>query len=381
MQWSKQYKKEMRSHSRTDELLFELFPRHVAEALRDGRKVEPESREVVTIFFSDIVGFTTLSASMSAMKVSDMLDRLYLQFDALSKHHDIFKVETIGDAYLAVTNLVQDQQDHAKRIANFAIDAVHAARRTLIDEEDPHKGAVTIRVGFHSGPVVADVVGSRNPKYTLFGDTVNTASRMESHSMPNRIHCSEVTANLLREQDPQIHLQSRGHIAVKGKGQMLTYWVNEPPRKVLKRRTHFTPELNNTERKRSIHLNREEGETVAAPIAEPEPKPNVVLVEEEHTQNNMVEKQFGRAVRRTGSRYHNVAYDSIQEIDENAEEEKRLSLKLAGSSEEYRRPANHIDNESDSDDDDFAIANAIGSFSDPADNATDKHPPLPLTVS
>lgn len=108
-----------------------------------------------------------------------MLDRLYSKFDTLSHTHDIFKVETIGDAYMAVTNLVKDQeQDHVARIARFAVDAIAAANNTLIDTEDPGRGSVNIRVGFHSGPVVADVVGSRNPRYCLFGDTVNTASRM-----------------------------------------------------------------------------------------------------------------------------------------------------------------------------------------------------------
>lgn len=213
--------------SRTNNLLFDIFPEHIAEALQEGRKVEPENHELVTIFFSDIVGFTDISSELDPLKISDLLDRLYSGFDALSHYHDVFKVETIGDAYMAVTNLTKAQPDHVKRIAEFAVDAVRVANQTLIDKDNPKKGFVNIRVGFHSGPVVSNVVGSRNPRYCLFGDTVNTASRMESNSAANRIHCSEPSADLLKEQHPHLCLNPRGVIQVKGKGDMKTFWVNE----------------------------------------------------------------------------------------------------------------------------------------------------------
>jgi class 3 adenylate cyclase len=208
--------------------LSDIFPAHIAKALREGRPVEPEHRDEVTIFFSDIVGFTDISSELPARKIADMLNRLYTKLDALSQKHDIFKVETIGDAYMAVTNLVKDQpDDHAKRIAQFAVEAISAANETHIDLEDPERGCVNIRVGFHSGPVVADVVGTRNLRYTLFGDTVNTASRMESYSKVNRIHCSSAAADLLVKQFPDLPLTSRGAIVIKGKGEMHTFWVNE----------------------------------------------------------------------------------------------------------------------------------------------------------
>jgi guanylate cyclase, other len=218
---SVQSKKERRASS----LLSDVFPEHIALALRDGRKVEPEAHEMVTIFFSNIVGFAALCNDLAPMKISDMLDRLYNRFDELSLVYDVFKVETIGDAYMAVTNLVNDQGDHTKRIAMFSVAAVAAASETLIDLDDPGKGYVSIRVGFHAGPVVANVVGSRNPRYCLFGDTVNTAARMESNSAANCIHCSETAALLLQDQHPSMPIFSRGR--EPGKGDMYSYWVNE----------------------------------------------------------------------------------------------------------------------------------------------------------
>ena len=219
-------RKKREQAERSESLLFEVFPQHVAEALRDGRKVEAESYDCVTVFFSDIVGYTTISSKLDSMKVSDMLDRLYFRFDAISHEHDVFKVDTIGDAYMAVTNLHTDQSDHAARMARFSVDVMQASNETLIDIDDPSKGYVQIRVGFHSGPIVANVVGTRCPKYTLFGDTVNTASRMESNSIACRIQCSDRSADLVRRQDSSIEVVSRGQIEVKGKGEMHTFWVN-----------------------------------------------------------------------------------------------------------------------------------------------------------
>jgi class 3 adenylate cyclase len=211
---------------RSGDMLYDLFPRHVADALKAGQKVEAENHELVTVVFSDIVHFTDISRELSPMKVSQMLDRLYLAFDKIARAHIIFKVETIGDAYMGVTNLLGDMDNtHVKHAAEFAIDMINEAGKILIDDEDPHKGFIQIRVGFHSGPVVSNVIGSLNPRYGLFGDTVNTASRMESNSRSQKILCSERSYRLLKEQAPEIPVAKRGAINVKGKGEMKVYWV------------------------------------------------------------------------------------------------------------------------------------------------------------
>lgn len=129
-------------------MLYELFPKKVADQLKAGQKVEPEQHEEVTVVFSDIVHFTDISRQLPPLKVSNMLDRLYLSFDKVSAKNKVFKVETIGDAYMGVTNLEKDQEDtHVKNAALFAIDLVTEASKVLIDEEKPSLGYINVRVG------------------------------------------------------------------------------------------------------------------------------------------------------------------------------------------------------------------------------------------
>ena len=212
-------------------ILRDLFPSHVADALMRGEKVPPERKEMITMYFSDIVGFTTLSAAMSPEMVSDLLDRLFGRLDALAGSYSVYKVDTIGDAYLCATNVLMDNSaTHAVAMAHFALAALAAAQETLINPDDPAMGHVQMRIGLSSGPCMASVVGRRNPKYTFFGDTINTASRMESTSVPGYVQCSQRTADLLQTQDihSSLRVVKRGSVAIKGKGHMVTYWILLP---------------------------------------------------------------------------------------------------------------------------------------------------------
>uniref|UniRef100_A0A2K6GLN8 Guanylate cyclase n=1 Tax=Propithecus coquereli TaxID=379532 RepID=A0A2K6GLN8_PROCO len=209
---------------KTDRLLTQMLPPSVAEALKMGTPVEPEYFEEVTLYFSDIVGFTTISAMSEPIEVVDLLNDLYTLFDAIIGSHDVYKVETIGDAYMVASGLPQrNGQRHAAEIANMSLDILSAVGsfRMRHMPEVP----VRIRIGLHSGPCVAGVVGLTMPRYCLFGDTVNTASRMESTGLPYRIHVNLSTVKILGALNQGYQMELRGRTELKGKGAEDTYWL------------------------------------------------------------------------------------------------------------------------------------------------------------
>ncbi|XP_049524933.1 atrial natriuretic peptide receptor 1 [Dermacentor silvarum] len=208
---------------RTDELLYQLLPRYVADELKKGSHVQPEAFESVTIFFSDIVGFTSLSADSSPMQVVTLLNDLYTCFDSIIDRHDAYKVETIGDAYLVASGLpIRNGNEHVREIARIALTLRHQLQFFKIRHLPKRK--LQLRIGVHSGPCVAGVVGLKMPKYCLFGDTVNTASRMETTGEPLKIHVSSKAKELL-DIFGNFQLTLRGEVQVKGKGVMTTYWL------------------------------------------------------------------------------------------------------------------------------------------------------------
>uniref|UniRef100_A0A8B9JX77 Guanylate cyclase n=1 Tax=Astyanax mexicanus TaxID=7994 RepID=A0A8B9JX77_ASTMX len=210
--------------ARADKLLSSMLPRYIAEQLMAGKSVEPRSYEIVTIFFSDIVGFTSMCAISSALEVVTVLNDLYSLFDEIIKLYDVYKVETIGDAYMVASGLpIANGNRHAEDISIMALHFLNAIKRFRIRHLPNQK--LALRIGINSGPVVAGVVGSTMPRYCLFGDTVNTASRMESNSLPLRIHISQSTADILLKIG-SYELEERGEVELKGKGLQKTYWLN-----------------------------------------------------------------------------------------------------------------------------------------------------------
>lgn len=208
---------------KTDALLHRMLPKSVADSLKKGEKVEAESFDSVTIYFSDVVGFTELSAVSTPLQVIDLLNDLYTLFDSIISHYDVYKVETIGDAYMVVSGLpIRNGDRHAGEIASMALHLLSKIKKFEIKHRQDE--LLQLRIGIHSGHVVAGVVGLKMPRYCLFGDTVNTASRMESSGEAFKIHISDATFMLLQRLGGYC-CEERGVIPIKGKGKMQTYWL------------------------------------------------------------------------------------------------------------------------------------------------------------
>uniref|UniRef100_A0A673GHG2 Guanylate cyclase n=1 Tax=Sinocyclocheilus rhinocerous TaxID=307959 RepID=A0A673GHG2_9TELE len=208
---------------KAENLLYQILPHSVAEQLKRGETVQAEAFDSVTIYFSDIVGFTSMSAQSTPLQVVTLLNDLYTCFDAIIDNFDVYKVETIGDAYMVVSGLpVRNGKLHAREIASMSLALLEQVKTFKIRHRPNDQ--LRLRIGIHTGPVCAGVVGLKMPRYCLFGDTVNTASRMESTGEALRIHVSTATKEVLDEFG-YFDLQLRGDVEMKGKGKMTTYWL------------------------------------------------------------------------------------------------------------------------------------------------------------
>uniref|UniRef100_A0A8C7MIL1 Guanylate cyclase n=1 Tax=Oncorhynchus kisutch TaxID=8019 RepID=A0A8C7MIL1_ONCKI len=231
---------------KTDQLLAQMLPRSVCLALKTGKPVKPEHFSEVTLYFSDIVGFTTISALSEPIEVVDLLNDLYTLFDAIIGQHDVYKVETIGDAYMVASGVPnRNGRRHAAEMSNMSLDILHCIGTFKMRHMPDVK--VKIRIGLHSGPVVAGVVGLTMPRYCLFGDTVNTASRMESTGLPYRIHVNQSTVDILHELKMGYKIDTRGMTELKGKGIENTFWLvgRAGFDKILPRPPDLTPGASN----------------------------------------------------------------------------------------------------------------------------------------
>ena len=195
---------------RAEGLLLNILPAPIAERLQAEPGVIADSFDEVTVLFADVVGFTPMSSRVPAEETVRLLNEVFTTFDALADQHGVEKIKTIGDAYMAVGGLPDPRPDHAEAMADFAL----AMRDAAFDL------GVTMRIGISTGPAVAGVIGTHKFAYDLWGDTVNTASRMESHGVPGEIQVSEATYEKL---ESDYVLVERGPQAVKGKGTLPTW--------------------------------------------------------------------------------------------------------------------------------------------------------------
>ena len=203
---------------KSERLLRNILPEQIATRLKEGESTIAESFPAVSVLFADLKGFTEFSQRCDPRHLVGLLDEIFSAFDHLAQTYGVEKIKTIGDAYMAVAGLPVPREDHADAVAAMAL-GMQSVFRDLMTSRSL---GLEVRIGIHSGPVVAGVIGRHKFSYDLWGDTVNLASRMESHGEPSRIHVSATTRELLGE---RFRFVERGEVTVKGKGPMRTFFL------------------------------------------------------------------------------------------------------------------------------------------------------------
>ncbi|XP_037085079.1 uncharacterized protein LOC119105708 [Pollicipes pollicipes] len=211
---------------RSDKLLYQMLPPTVAQQLRQRKQVSTEVHESVTVYFSDIIGFYELAAESTPLQVISLLNVIYKMYDSQIDCYDVYKIDTVGDAYMVASGLHMRRPDtnHAAEVAHMALDLLTGTENFVIPHMPGEK--LKIRIGIHTGPVVAGVVGTKMPRYCLFGDTVSTASRLEYTGQPFKIHISSATRSMLEPTQGGFIVVPRGEVDVhRNKPKMETFWL------------------------------------------------------------------------------------------------------------------------------------------------------------
>jgi class 3 adenylate cyclase len=225
---------------RSERLLLNILPKVIADRLKSSpihvtkrstnkiwdvnsqsnsnSTIIADTFEEVSVLFADIVGFTEFAGAVSATNLVDMLNAIFSEFDRLVDQYELEKIKTIGDSYMLVGGLPLPRADHAQAIADIALEMLNVIEQFTRPDGSPFQ----LRIGIHTGQAVAGVIGKKKFIYDLWGDTVNIANRMESNGLPDCIQVSDVTYQLLKD---KYLLEERGSIQVKGKGEMITYWL------------------------------------------------------------------------------------------------------------------------------------------------------------
>lgn len=203
---------------KSDKLLQNILPESIATRLKENPKIIADSFDSVSVLFADLVGFTKLSARLTPEELVEHLNEMFSEFDKLTEKYGLEKIKTIGDAYMVSGGLPTPDSNHVKNIALMALDMQkYMEERNKISDEQ-----LSVRVGIHVGPVVAGVIGVKRFAYDLWGDTVNTASRMESHGIAGKVHVSSAVKEILGD---EFVFEARGGIDIKGKGTMETWFL------------------------------------------------------------------------------------------------------------------------------------------------------------
>jgi class 3 adenylate cyclase len=211
---------------RSDELLLNILPSEIAHELKEKGKAEARNYEMVSLIFTDFKEFTEISEKMNAIQLVDEINHCFIGFDSICEKHKVEKIKTIGDAYMAVAGLPIQTPETAKVAVNTALEMQEFIQQRKVERERNGEVAFEMRIGIHSGPVVAGIVGSKKFQYDLWGDTVNTASRIEQLGEVGKVNISQATYNLLKK-DPDFVFESRGKLEVKGKGEMAMWFVSK----------------------------------------------------------------------------------------------------------------------------------------------------------